>query len=297
MRILIIGSKGFIGSNLADYLKSIHTIYKADVVADYIDNNYTIINQSSIDFNILFRENNFDVCINCSGAADVNVSFSNTTRDFLLNTVNVFYILEAIKQHQPTCKFINLSSAAVYGNPNELPISENSTTQPISPYGYHKQSAELLCKEYYELFNISNCSLRIFSAYGNGLSKQLFWDIYQKSITANTITLFGNGNESRDFIHIIDICKAIELIIKNCDFKSNIINIANGEEVAIIDVVKLYLDILDWKGELLLDNITRYGNPTNWRADIAVLNSFGYKKSVSLGFGLEMYAKWIRDLR
>lgn len=295
MSILIIGSKGFIGSNLVNYLNKKTTVFKADVVADYIEENYTIINGTNYDFDLLFSKNKYDVCINCSGAADVNASFINTNRDFLLNTVNVFYLLEAIKNHQPNCKFINLSSAAIYGNPNKLPIKESSISLPISPYGFHKLNAELLSKEYNNIFNIPTCTLRIFSAYGEGLTKQLFWDIYQKTKLSDSITLFGTGNESRDFINIHDICQAVELVIQKCDFNANIINIANGEEVFIKDAVFLFLNLLDWTGSLFFDNKTRKGNPNNWIADISLLQELGYKKAVSLDFGLSNYVKWLKE--
>ena len=84
---------------------------------------------------------------------------------------------------------------------------------PISPYGVHKQMGEELCSYYNRYMVTISAVLRIFSAYGSGLRKQLLWDIYQKYLNTGRIDLFGTGNETRDFIHISDILRALELIL------------------------------------------------------------------------------------
>ena len=102
-----------------------------------------------------------------------------------------------------------------------MPIKESSPIRPLSPYGFHKAMAEKLCEEYYTFFGIATCSLRIFSAFGPGLRKQLLWDIYNKSKSLNSIELFGTGNESCDYIYIDDIVRAIELVIRKSLFRSS----------------------------------------------------------------------------
>ena len=151
MKILIIGSKGFIGSHCADYFKSTGAaVYQADVNESIDVNSYTIERQNS-DFSLPFQEHQFDVCINASGSAHVGFSFENPSKDFELNVINVQKILVAIRDYNRDCKFINFSSAAVYGNPQFLPISENSACKPLSPYGFHKLQSELLLTEYHKV--------------------------------------------------------------------------------------------------------------------------------------------------
>ena len=111
-------------------------------------------------------------------------SFKDPLFDFNLNVFNVFKILEAIKLFNDKCKFVNLSSAAVYGNPDILPIIETSTILPISPYGFHKSISETIVKEYYSVYKIQSISLRVFSVYGEYLKKQLFWDLYNKILNS-----------------------------------------------------------------------------------------------------------------
>jgi len=298
MKYLIIGSKGFVGSKLQEYLISKGNIVKgADVVVDYLNQeNYFLIDASNSDFKFLFEKEKFDICINCSGAASVPDSINNPLRDYFLNTVNVFKILSAIKDYQTNCKFINLSSAAVYGNPLELPVKEASGVKPLSPYGIHKQQSEEICKEFYTFFNIQTCSLRIFSAYGEGLRKQLFWDLYKKSLDKKTIDLFGTGNESRDFIYIDDLIKAIELVSRSNYFKGEAINIANGKEVYIKDCVSVFYRLFDSDLDYRFSGNSRKGDPNNWVADITILESLGYKQEYSIEEGLIKYYKWLREV-
>lgn len=106
MKVLIIGSKGFIGHHLVQYFKEVgHSVWKADVVVDYADvDRYFLIDVSNSDYNTVFHYEKYDLCINCSGAASVPDSLKNPMRDYYLNTVNVFKILTAINQFQPECK-------------------------------------------------------------------------------------------------------------------------------------------------------------------------------------------------
>ncbi len=293
MKILIVGSKGFIGNFTLNYLKSKgDEVWGCDVVVDYESDRYELIDASNADFHAVFQKQYFDVCINCSGAASVPDSLSHPMRDYNLNTVNVFKLLDAIRQYQPQCKFINLSSAAIYGNPLELPIKEEALPLPLSPYGLHKLQAEQICKEFFNFYKIRTCSLRIFSAYGEGLKKQLFWDLAQKASKNEFFQLFGTGRESRDFIHVKDIVRVIELVINKAKFEGDAINVANGSEVFIEDVVKVFYSNWGKKIYYSFSGEERKGDPNNWIADIGILNSLGYKPEISLNEGLKKYFEW-----
>jgi len=209
----------------------------------------------------VFRAQPFDICINCSGSANVSDSFKNPNKDFEQNVIHVQRILEAIRRHNPDCHYINLSSAAVYGNTAQLPIQENQRTQAISPYGYHKKLAEDLCKQFTELYDLKTCPLRIFSAYGPGLKKQLFWDLFKKA-SKSEITLHGSGNETRDFIYIEDLEQQIDLACLHSNWHADIINCANGKQTRIADVVATLTHLLDWHGTITYTEKNRKGDPT-----------------------------------
>jgi dTDP-glucose 4,6-dehydratase/UDP-glucose 4-epimerase len=295
MNILIIGSKGFIGSHCVSHFSEAHTVYTCDVMVDYDAKNYFLIDATNASYDEVFKANTYDVCINCSGAANVSESVKNPQRDFSLNVDNVFKQLDALRKYNSNCKYINLSSAAVYGNPSSLPIHETHQLQPISPYGTHKKMAELICQEFFENYNINTCSLRIFSAYGPGLKKQLFWDLYKKSLNKTAIKLYGTGFESRDFIYVTDVVNAIEIAITHAPFKSDVFNLAAGNEVAIKDAVALFYNTLDGTHDFYFGGEQRAGDPINWVADIKQLTTLGFKAEIKLTEGLKKYVSWLKN--
>jgi UDP-glucose 4-epimerase len=294
MKVLIIGSKGFIGASCAKFFElQGKEVFCADVVPSS-KNNFFLLDKTHTDFSNLFSNSNFDVCINASGSASVDFSFDNPAIDFELNVLNVQKLLVQIRQNCPGCKFINFSSAAVYGNPLSLPISETERTLPLSPYGFHKLQAESLLSEYNSFFNLNTCSLRIFSVFGPGLKKQIFWDMHQKMIVEDEVHLFGDGNEGRDFIYIDDLLVAISCVIKNARFKGEVINVANGHQIRIKVIARLFYDEFNFKA-FQFSGEKHIGNPNNWEADISSLKSLGYQNTISIEEGIKKYVTWLSE--
>jgi UDP-glucose 4-epimerase len=297
MKILIFGSKGFIGSSLLTYFREKNiNVYGSDVLSDSSDEKYFEISTLNSNFDILFKTHCFDVCVNCSGASSVPNSFIDNELDFELNTVNVYKILNSIRSNNPNCKFINISSAAVYGNVNYIPVNETSNLEPISPYGFHKLMSEIIVSEFHKIYGLKTCSLRLFSVYGVGLKKQLLWDIFQKWKNNEILEFHGNGSETRDFIYIDDLVKLIDIIIKDLEFKGDVINVANGEETKIKDIVTLMLNELGGR-DYSFNNVTRIGDPFRWKGDISKIQKIGYLKSVSIEDGIKKYVSWLKDLK
>jgi len=174
MKILIIGSKGFIGSHCVTHFSKQQEVWQCDIVTDPVSKRYFLLDPNNVNYTAVFKDSQFDICINCSGAASVPDSIKDPQKDYTLNVLGVFKQLDAIRKYDPGCKYINLSSAAVYGNPKFLPIHEEHPLNPISPYGKHKKMAEDVCSEFYRKYKIATCSIRVFAAYGPGLRKQLF---------------------------------------------------------------------------------------------------------------------------
>ncbi|NEU06801.1 SDR family oxidoreductase [Flavihumibacter sp. R14] len=297
MKVLIIGSKGFIGSACHSYFQHAQhcEVHGADVVAEYNDPNYYVIDGSNSDFKEIFKSQKFDWCINCAGAASVPDSFVNPARDYLLNVHLVMLLLTAIKENNSSCKFIQLSSAAVYGNPSPLPVKETAALEPLSPYGIHKRHAEELCELYHNFFGINIFILRIFSAYGPGLKKQLFWDLFKKSQINGDISLLGTGKETREFIFVSDIAAAIDTLINSAPTGFKIINIANSAAICIEEAAKTLLTNLNFKGNLTFNGVVRRGDPLHWHADTSLLKDLGYKQNIGFEEGINLYCKWLKE--
>jgi UDP-glucose 4-epimerase len=284
MRVVILGGRGFIGFNLVNLFQQQGHEIKTHTREEFIHNEKLS----------KYLENS-DVVINCIGSANVGFSYTNTSEDFESNVGVVRTILEILReQNLNHVKFINLSSASVYGNPKQLPIKESDTIQPLSPYGFHKSISELLLKEYSQCFGLKTLSLRIFSAYGNGQKKLLLWDLHEKIQSSyEKIVLFGTGNESRDFIHIEDIAQQIQLAIDHAEFVGEAINVANGVEVKISEVVELYQKYYPKKFYFDFNGEERLGDPKNWCADITTMTKWGYQPNISLDKGVRTYIDYL----
>ncbi|MDZ8068392.1 MAG: SDR family oxidoreductase [Nostoc sp. DedQUE08] len=242
--------------------------------------------------NNLLKEYSPNICIHCAGRASVGLSIIEPDVDFQSNTALTFEILNALRINAPRCRFIFLSSAAIYGNPESLPIGETQRCNPISPYGFHKLQSEQLCLEFSKVYDLPTASVRIFSAYGPGLRRQVLWDICRQAIYQPIVKLQGTGKESRDFIHVLDIAKALLLVATSAPMQGETYNFASGREVTISELAEMVFKSLDYKGSVEFDGMVPVGTPINWQADVTKLGSLGITDFLSLERGVRVYANW-----
>ena len=267
-----------------------------DVIENYKLIDYFRVESKEPNYHTVFEKVSPDFCLNASGVANVSFSFENPIMDYELNVSNVMRMLEAIRVESPATAFINLSSAAVYGTPSKLPVSEDADVAPISPYGWHKRQSEIVCREYAELYGLRTCSMRVFSAYGPGLKKQLFWDLFQKTREGKTVELLGNGDESRDYIFVKDLVRASETIAQKSKLKGEVINVSTGIETTIREAAQTFIEALGWDGKIIFSGSKRKGDPENWCADISKLEKMGFKPKFSLQSGVGVFCRWLQNL-
>jgi UDP-glucose 4-epimerase len=236
-----------------------------------------------------------DALIHCAGRASVPAAMQDPYSDYIDGPVLTFELLETLRQNLPECAFILLSSAAVYGDPSHLPISEDAPLQPVSAYGYHKWQSEMVCAEFARVFSLRTAGARVFSAYGPGLRRQVMWDIVYKALVQKEILLQGTGHESRDFIHSQDIALAIEKILAQAPLHGENYNVASGKQTAILDLSAMILGFLDLDLPVRASGIAQLGAPLNWQADISRLLALGYTPKISLEEGIHSFVVWCRQ--
>lgn len=297
--VLVTGISGFIGGKAALYfLEKGYNVVGWSRLESY--GLFKIKRISMLDKTEILNELNVckpDIIIHCAGSADVGRSFEDPDMDYEGNVTITHNLLFAIyKLGMVKTRFIYLSSAGVYGNPISLPISEEMPLNPLSPYAVHKVMCEELCKYFVANHGMDIKIARIFSAYGEGLKKQIFWDMYNKAKKTGELEMFGTGNESRDYIHIKDVVKALYLIATT-ESEYTVFNVANGEEITIRKVTELFAKEAGINiSEIKFNGIVREGDPLNWKADIYKMKGLGYKKSVQIENGINLYFKWARSL-
>lgn len=236
-----------------------------------------------------------DVIVHAAGPASVPKSMKDPAADFRASVDTLQTVLDSVRATLPTCRVVFLSSAAVYGNPGSLPISEETPPDPISPYGFHKLIGETLITEYHKVFGVHACSVRIFSAYGPGLRRQVLWDVTTAMLRSSSITLLGTGDETRDFVHVADIARGIKAVIDNGAFEAEVYNLATGCETSIGNLARMLADAVGRASDIAFSGIRRDGDPLHWRADMGRLTALGFTPKISMEQGVAEYAQWVLD--
>ncbi|MBC7416726.1 MAG: SDR family oxidoreductase [Pedobacter sp.] len=304
--IVITGVSGFLGTYLSKLcLEKGYNVVGIDRNPVKIGCTLSSYIQSPIDdvdWDVILKKYRPKFFFHLAASASVGASISDPIGDFsrvLPSTARLLYALAKLKTN---VKFIYFSSAAVYGNPSTLPISESAEVRPISPYGVHKHVAEQLIYSMGSCYGLNTICLRIFSAFGIGLKKQLFFDLNKKINEAKrtgikTIHLYGTGRESRDFIHGHDVAVAALLVAeKEQSVCHRVLNVGSGSETTIKYAVDTYLTASGYQFNVKFDGQERVGDPKNWRSNIDLLEKYGFVLSKNFDEELLAYSKWVSVL-
>ena len=297
-KILITGVNGFIGKKCADYLRKEHVLIGLDTHQTCPQDNVDVyvpmvLPDSGLEG--VIKEFEPDCCIHCAGSASVGCSMTKPAADFSAGPDVVFGLLESIRKSAVKCRVIFISSAAVYGNPKHLPIKESAALSPVSPYGYHKMICEKIFEEFAKIYGLQSTILRVFSCYGEGLKKQLIWDVCKK-ISEDNCVLFGTGQQTRDFIHVDDLVQLIKLVIDS-DTANGIFNAATGKQHSVEQIARMVAEKMDYPAKKIkFKGQKREGDPEFWQADISKIKNIGFKPSISLKEGIAGYVQWFQEV-
>jgi len=292
--VLITGAAGFIGTRMLKlFMEHGYTVYGWDRInLEHVDS-IDMMDEAAV-ISVLEKIKP-DIVVHCAGSADVGKSVQYPETDYAGNVTITHHLLFALhKLHMEHVRVVFLSSAGVYGNPISLPITEDMPVNPLSPYALHKVMCEDICRYFRNNYDMKVKVARIFSAYGVGLRKQIFWDMHKKVEKTGKLEMFGTGYESRDYIHVNDVIQSLYLLaIAESD--ELIFNVANGEETTIRQATEMFArcsgisqDKISFNGHI------REGDPINWRADISKIKKLGYRKSVEMLDGLQEYVDWVK---
>jgi nucleoside-diphosphate-sugar epimerase len=280
VKILTIGISGFIGGSFGRYAAQLgHEVMgssRQKQSSKEWSGLYTPANDSD-ELRELIHDFRPDVVVNAAGTASVGASVEDPLNDFRGSVQTCADVLDAVRRSGIRPLVVVPSSAAVYGNPASLPVSEDAALQPISPYGFHKVMCELLAREYAECFGLHVLVCRFFSVFGPAQRRLLVWELYQQLSGQEPIAwLNGTGNETRDFLYIDDLNAALLGLIdsfRRSDINYVSVNVAAGVETGVLQLAEMIRDFIAPEKEIRCRGNLHRNDPLRWRADVSKLQS------------------------
>lgn len=296
-RVLVTGVTGFIGSHVGALLAERHNVVGTGRKACSLAFPYWQTDLGGEEFEEQLAAFRPEVIVHCAGPSSVQASIQDPRADFRAGPELLMRLYDSVRKSGLRPFVIQISSAAVYGDPATLPVSEDAPMHPLSPYGWHKEMAELAGREYADGCGIPGLALRVFSCYGEGQRKLLLWDAAKK-LSSGTAAFFGTGRETRDYLHVRDLARLVLLLAEDPPAEGfRAVNAGSGQAVSVERVITLLRQALDREDVALVFNgDARRGDPRFWQADARRLSELGFSPEIGLEEGLAAYARWFRDL-
>jgi UDP-glucose 4-epimerase len=232
-----------------------------------------------------------DIVIHLAANAGVSPSVENPRNDMEINVMGTFNMLEA-SRHNGIRKFIFASSGAPLGDVKP-PIHEKKVPRPISPYGASKLSGEAYCSVYYKTFGLKTVSLRFSNVYGprSKHKNSVIAKFFRQALEGEDLEIYGDGNQTRDFIYIEDLMQAIMLSVR-ADLGGEVFQIATYKETTINEIAHKIKEIIKKETEKKVNVVhgeTRLGDVRRNYSNISkAKNMLGYEPNYSLERGISL---------
>ncbi len=301
MKVIVTGGAGFIGSHLTEALvkRGDEVIVIDNLSTGSIDNlkevkeKITFIQTDITGFDeIVPRLENIDVIIHLAALPRIGRSVDSPVETYNANVKGTLGMLQLARYLK--CKFIFGSSSSVYGKIDEMPLTEsNNNLNPQSPYAFQKLMGELLCKSYKQSYGLNTVILRFFNVYGSRMpvegAYKLVMPIWLEQMKKKEkITIYGDGEQTRDFTYIDDTVKGI---IASLDVESDLpINLCTNVETSVNELADLFL-----KGTKLVAEYVKNPRPNEEKRKVGsnqrANDLLGWKPYVSIVEGIERYKK------
>ena len=302
MKVLVLGSRGMVGSSVSTILKKNKNINLFESTRE--DTNLFSLTETKK----LINDFKPDIIVN--SAAKVGGILANDLQrtEFILNNLKInINIIESLIKF-PEIKLINLGSSCIYPLGAEVPITESSLLtgklEPTnSPYAMAKLTAiemgDAISKQYgHEVIDLMPTNLYgpndNFSENESHVIPGLISRMHRaKKENKEEFKVWGTGTPLREFMFVDDLAKAIEFMILE-NVKPDLYNIGSNEEITIKDLVEKIKNVIEYSGEIIFDDTKPDGNPRKL-LDSTKVNALGWKPSIGLEHGLKITYKWFLD--
>jgi len=308
LRCVVTGCAGFIGSHLSEALvQRGHEVVGIDCFTDYyprpakesnlsalrLSPHFAFIEANLLEYDLSRLLEGVDYVFHQAAQAGVRASWGQNFSVYTENNVLATQRLLEEAKALPIKRLVYASSSSIYGDAKELPVTEETLPQPISPYGVTKLAAEHLCRLYWVNFRVPTVSLRYFTVYGPRQRPDMaFHKFFRAMLKGDEITLYGDGDQTRDFTFVSDAVAA-NLACMDAPVSGDLFNVGGGSRISVNRVLELMQSISGREARIRrIDD--QKGDVRHTFADTTrAREALGFRPSVSTEEGLRREWEWI----
>jgi dTDP-glucose 4,6-dehydratase len=312
-KVLVTGGAGFIGGNFVQYMVnkySNYDIYNLDLLTYAGDltkhrdietkENYHFVKADIADLdtiNLLFKKEKFDYVIHFAAESHVDRSITDPGVFVQTNVLGTQILLDASKQVGVT-KFVHVSTDEVYGELDFDPttfFTEETPLQPNSPYSASKASSDLLVRAYHETYGLTINITRCSNNYGPyHFPEKLIPLTISRVLNDQKVPVYGDGKNIRDWLHVLDHCVAIDLVLHE-GLSGEVYNVGGHNERTNLEVVKTIINALGKSEDLIEFVKDRLGHDKRYAIDPSKLEQLGWKATYTFDTGIAHTVQWYLD--
>jgi dTDP-glucose 4,6-dehydratase len=309
VEVLVTGGAGFIGSNFVRWAHAAHTDWRITTLdkltyAGRLDNLADVMPSPRHRF---VRGDIADPAVAAPlvKAAEIVVHFAAETHvdrsilaagDFIRTDVHgTFVLLDAAREAPALRRFIQISTDEVYGSVPSGKSRETDELRPRNPYAASKAGADRLAYSYWATYDVPVVITRASNNYGpNQFPEKVIPLFITNALDERPLPLYGDGLNVRDWLHVDDHCRALDLLIAHGEVGETY-NIGGGNEIRNVDLTHRILELVGRPASLITPVADRPGPDRRYALDTAKLQRAGWRPEVPFDAGLERTVKWYRD--
>jgi UDP-glucose 4-epimerase len=303
-RALVVGGGGFVGSWLVEALldEGIATTVvdeRADAAAN-LPGEIELLegDVGELDLHTILAERAVDAVFQLAGSGSVPQTLLRPLEDLRRNVATTLAVLEAARHADSPPLVAFVSSAAVYGEGQRMPMAEDHPLAPVSPYGISKLAAEHYVSLYAQLYAIPTFSVRPFSLYGPRQRKLVVYDLLARAFDGESpLTVLGSAEVSRDFVFVGDAVRGLVTLARAAPANGEAYNIASGKPTTLAELVSTLLAAAGLATAHAFTGSVRPGDPLRWEGDPGRALGLGVRCDTPLRDGLRSTVKWFVHTR
>jgi dTDP-glucose 4,6-dehydratase len=309
VKVLVTGGAGFIGSNFVRYALATHPDWQVTTLdkltyAGRLENLEEITNDPRHRFvkgdvadaavaAPLVRES--DIVVHFAAETHVDRSIKNAGEFITTDVYGTFVLLEAARENPGLRRFVQISTDEVYGSVPEGSSKETDELRPRNPYSASKAGADRLAYSYWATYKVPVVITRASNNYGpNQFPEKIIPLFITNLIDDIPVPLYGDGLNERDWLHVEDHCRGVDLLIERGG-AGEVYNIGGGNEVKNVDLTHRILELVGKPASLIKPVADRPGHDRRYSLDTSKLKSLGWRPQHAFEQGLAETVAWYKQ--